>query len=193
MGKNGVHFKGAENFLKIHKILQKWKRNLGKLCPKSFLSNYPKIFWSVWGYFFFLIFKHLGKVRLPWRSFRHLSHPSQKHNISWFPKNLLFTFTVILSNPSESGEEAMLWERKDIKRFYRGRELCQTTWRWGSSFVVTTRMKWNSLARDHFLPSLPRTFFSRIKIIYNKIYLKRLLIEIAKFNEDQTWLEQNKK
>lgn len=113
MGKNGVHFKGAENFLKIHKILQKWKRNLGKLCPKSFLSNYPKIFWSVWGYFFFLIFKHLGKVRLPWRSFRHLSHPSQKHNISWFPKNLLFTFTVILSNPSESGEEAMLWERKD--------------------------------------------------------------------------------
>ena len=48
-----VYISLAENFLKIHKILQKWKRNLGKLCPKSFLSNYPKIFWSVWAYLFF--------------------------------------------------------------------------------------------------------------------------------------------
>lgn len=169
------------------------KAQLRKTVSEVFSVELPEDFLVCVGIFFFLIFKHLGKVRLPWRSFMHLSHPSQKHNISWFPKNLLFTFTVILSNPSESGEEAMLWERKDIKRFYRGRELCQTTWRWGSSFVVTTRMKWNSLARDHFLPSLPRTFFSRIKIIYNKICLKRLMIEIAKFNEDQTWLEQNKK
>lgn len=89
------------------------KAQLRKTVSEVFSVKLPEDFLVCVGIFFFLIFKHLGKVRLPWRSFMHLSHPSQKHNISWFPKNLLFTFTVILSNPSESGEEAMLWERKD--------------------------------------------------------------------------------